>query len=97
MLPEGVDLVQTTLLGEALEHLSVAVIVAQESGVPVAANREACRLTGYTRRELLEVPVETLVGSNWLVCKDGSTAEVECRRLPTKVAGMDIFLFLLEA
>jgi PAS domain S-box-containing protein len=56
------DLVQVTLLGEALEHLPVAAIVAQESGSRVAVNLEACKLTGYTREELLALPIEELSG-----------------------------------
>ena len=56
------DLVQVTLLGEALEYLPVAVFVSQESGARVAVNLEACKLTGYTREELLAVPTEKLSG-----------------------------------
>ena len=48
------DAVQETLLGEALEHAPVGAIVLDEKGRYLAANREACRLTGYTREELLQ-------------------------------------------
>src|SRR4029453_641630 len=48
------DAVQETLLGEALEHAPVGAIVLDEEGRYLAANREACRLTGYTREELLQ-------------------------------------------
>ncbi len=48
------DLVQETLLGEALEHGPVGAIVLDESGRYLAANRLACKLSGYTREELLE-------------------------------------------
>jgi PAS domain S-box-containing protein len=48
------DLVQETLLGEALEHAPVGAIVLDEDGGYLAANRLACELSGYTREELLE-------------------------------------------
>jgi PAS domain S-box-containing protein len=48
------DLVQETLLGEALEHAPVGAIVLDENGTYLAANRLACELSGYTREELLE-------------------------------------------
>jgi PAS domain S-box-containing protein len=56
------DLVQVTLLGEALEHLRVAVIVAQEGDNPIAVNQAACELTGYSRDELLALPAAELSG-----------------------------------
>jgi PAS domain S-box-containing protein len=48
------DAVQETLLGEALEHAPIGAIVLDEAGRYLAANRMACRLTGYTREELLD-------------------------------------------
>jgi PAS domain S-box-containing protein len=48
------DAVQETLLGEALEHAPIGAIVLDETGRYLAANRRACRLTGYTREELLD-------------------------------------------
>jgi PAS domain S-box-containing protein len=48
------DLVQETLLGEALEHAPVGAIVLDENGSYLAANRLACELSGYSREELLE-------------------------------------------
>jgi PAS domain S-box-containing protein len=56
------DLLQVTLLGEALEYLDVAVLVADESGGRVAVNQAACELTGYKRDELLALPTEDLTG-----------------------------------
>jgi PAS domain S-box-containing protein len=47
------DLVQETLLGEALEHAHVGAIVLDETGRYLAANRLACELSGYERDELL--------------------------------------------
>jgi PAS domain S-box-containing protein len=52
--PAEPDVVQETLLGEALEHAPVGAIVLDEHGRLLAANRTACRLTGYPREELLE-------------------------------------------
>jgi PAS domain S-box-containing protein len=49
------DVVQETLLGEALEHGPMGAIVLDEQGRYLAANRAACRLTGYTRDELLRL------------------------------------------
>jgi PAS domain S-box-containing protein len=54
------DLVQETLLGEALEHAPAGAIVLDETGRYVAANRHACELSGYTRDELLEGGVSPL-------------------------------------
>src|SRR4051794_28559995 len=62
-MPTGTDdLVQMTLLGEALEHLRVAVIVAQDGERPIAVNQAACALTGYSRDELLGLPAAELSG-----------------------------------
>ena len=46
-------LVQTVLLGEAVEHAPVAILVADDEMRYVAANVTACELLGYTREELL--------------------------------------------
>ena len=46
-------LIQTSLLGEAIENGPVAVLVADEHGRYVAVNQAACRLFGYSREELL--------------------------------------------
>lgn len=48
------DVVQETFLGEALEHAPIGAIVLDEAGRYLAANRMACRLTGYERDELLD-------------------------------------------
>jgi PAS domain S-box-containing protein len=53
LAPAQQDLVQETLLGEALEHAPVGAIVLDEDGRYLAANRRACELSGYTREELL--------------------------------------------
>jgi PAS domain S-box-containing protein len=50
-------LIQTSLLGEAIEHAPVAVFVADEQGRFVAVNQAACVLLGYNRGELLQLSV----------------------------------------
>jgi PAS domain S-box-containing protein len=54
-------LVQIGLLGEAIDGAPVAVLVADELGRYVAANRYACELFGYTREELLRLRITDLV------------------------------------
>ncbi|MBA3843942.1 MAG: PAS domain S-box protein [Actinobacteria bacterium] len=46
-------LIQSPLLGEAMENGPAAVFVADEDGRYVAVNPAACMLTGYSREELL--------------------------------------------
>jgi PAS domain S-box-containing protein len=46
-------LIQSVLLGDAMEHAPLAILVADEEMRYVAANRYACELLGYTREELL--------------------------------------------
>ena len=50
-------LIQTSLLGEAVENGPVAVFVADEHGKYVAVNQAACLLLGYRREELLSLRV----------------------------------------
>ena len=47
------ELVQKSLVGEALDHGPVATFVADEEGRYLAVNAYACDLLGYTREELL--------------------------------------------
>ena len=47
-------LVQSILLGDAVEHAPVAILVSDDEMRYVAANQYACELLGYTREELLE-------------------------------------------
>jgi PAS domain S-box-containing protein len=60
LLSDPQDLVQETLLGEALEHAPIGAIVLDEHGRYLAANRLACELSGYTREELLAGGAHTL-------------------------------------
>ena len=50
-------LVQISLLGEAIDGAPVAVLVADDAGRYLAANRYACELLGYSREELLTLSV----------------------------------------
>lgn len=50
-------LIQTSLLGEAVENGPAAVFVADEDGRYVAVNQAACILLGYSREELLSMRV----------------------------------------
>jgi PAS domain S-box-containing protein len=61
-------LIQTSLLGEAIEHAPVAVFVADEHGRFVAVNQAACVLLGYDRGELLQLSVSD-------IAPDGSAEE----------------------
>ena len=49
---EAERIVQGTLFGEAVNAAAVATLLASDDGQYVAANDEACRLTGYSRSEL---------------------------------------------
>lgn len=51
------DLVQKSLVGEALEHGPVAIFVADDDGRYLAVNAYACELLGYTRSEFLDLRV----------------------------------------
>jgi PAS domain S-box-containing protein len=50
-------LVQSVLLGDAVEHAPVAILVADEEMRYVAVNATGCSLLGYTRDELLRLRV----------------------------------------
>jgi PAS domain S-box-containing protein len=56
-------LVQAVLLGEAVEHAPVAILVADEEMQYVAANATACELLGYSREELLGLKVTDVASS----------------------------------
>jgi PAS domain-containing protein len=58
------DLVQQTLLGEGADELRIGLIAYSEVGAYLAANQEACRLTGYPREELLALPFGALSGDS---------------------------------
>lgn len=91
-------LVQSTLLGELLEHANVGALAA-DSGRYIAANRYACELTGYGRAELIGRPVDELCrqeggGVIALGCKDGAAIDVGYRVVDAKLSGLSIVLSL---
>lgn len=101
-------LIQTSLLGDVLEQAEVAAFVIGEEGC-VACNLEACRLTGYSREELLELRGGELTSRPTFECivaakrkrgrvtirrKDGSRMRIEFRASRTAIAGMPFMLCL---
>jgi PAS domain S-box-containing protein len=101
-------LIQTSLLGEAVEHGPAAVFVADEEGRYVAVNQAACTLVGYTREELLAMRITDLSkstrkwdemratgdvsGTTELIRKDGSLAPFNYVAGATTVAGMPVYV-----
>jgi PAS domain-containing protein len=90
--------VQSTLLGELLEHAMVGALAA-DSGRYIAANEFACQLTGYERSELIGRPVGELCrqrgsGVIALGCKDGHPIEVSYRVVESELAGIPVTLGL---
>ncbi|MGZ8793303.1 MAG: PAS domain S-box protein [Gaiellaceae bacterium] len=60
MPAERIDLVQASLLGEALDRGPLLVFVADESMRYLAVNQLACETLGYTREELLGLRVDDI-------------------------------------
>ena len=54
------DLIQTSLLGEAIEHAPIGVFVADENMRYIAVNRAGSAMLGYERDELLGLLVTEL-------------------------------------
>jgi PAS domain-containing protein len=91
-------LVQSTLLGELLEHANVGVLAA-DSGRYIAANEYACELIGYDRAELIGRPVDKLCqqrgsGVTSLGRKDGEAIQVSYQVVDAKLAGIPVKLGL---
>jgi PAS domain S-box-containing protein len=57
-------MIQATLLGEALEHAALAVLVVDSDERVLAVNDYACELTGYSRAELLDRAARDLMSDN---------------------------------
>jgi len=101
-------LIQSSLLGEAVDNGPAAVFVADENRRYIAVNRAACALLGYDREELLALRVDdvaesapgwseleqggTVVGSAVLTCRDGSRVTFRYVAGETIVAGMPVFV-----
>jgi PAS domain S-box-containing protein len=60
---EAETLIQTSLLGEAVDTSPALVFVADEEMRYIAVNRTACETLGYTRDELLELRVPDVARS----------------------------------
>jgi PAS domain-containing protein len=91
-------LVQSTLLGELLEHANVGAVAA-DSGRYIAANEYACELTGYDRAELIgrrvdEICEQSGSGVSSLGCKDGAAIEVVYQVVDSDLAGIPVKLGL---
>jgi len=91
-------LVQSTLLGQLIEHADVGALAA-DSGRYIAANMYACTLTGYERAELIGRPVDELCrqsgsGVMSLDCKDGAAIAVGFRVVNATLAGLPVVLSL---
>ena len=85
-------LVQASLLGEAIDHGPVLVLVADDDGNYVAVNEYACELLGYTREELLEQTAPDPENLGMLRSKDGTPLELEHRTQMTQIAGMLLYV-----
>ena len=59
-MPAAEVLIQTALLGEAVEDGPALVFVADEQMRYIAVNQFACRALGYTREELLALHVSDI-------------------------------------
>jgi PAS domain S-box-containing protein len=91
-------LVQSTLLGELLDHANVGAL-AVDSGRFIAANEYACELTGYERSELIGRSVGELSHHGGkdvtaLRCKDGEEIDVVYREVDSTLAGLPVMLGL---
>ena len=91
-------LVQSTLLGELLDHANVGALAA-DSGRYIAANEYACELTGLARSELIGRPAGDLCrqhgsGVMKLTHKDGGAIEVSYHVSVTHLAGLPVMLGL---
>jgi PAS domain S-box-containing protein len=91
-------LVQSTLLGELLEHAHVGALAA-DSGRYIAANEYACELTGYARAELIGRPISDLCrqrgsGVIGLGRKEGGEIEVSYQVVDARLAGIPVTLGL---
>jgi PAS domain S-box-containing protein len=56
-MPAAETLIQTSLLGEAVDSSPALVFVADEAMRYIAVNQRACEVLGYTREELLRLTV----------------------------------------
>jgi PAS domain-containing protein len=91
-------LVQSTLLGELLEHANIGAVAA-DSGRYIAANEYACELIGCDRSELIGKPVADIcrrrgTGVAALDCEDGRKIQVSYRMIEASLSGIPVMLSL---
>lgn len=94
--PRG--LMMRALLGEAVDEARVGIVVYDETGQYLAANRAMCTILGYELEELLELRGETLSGSGRtkLRRKDGTTVEGRYIAAQTTIAHIDYYVSFFE-
>lgn len=91
------DALQETLLGEALEHAPFGALVLDDAGRYLAANRTACRLSGYERSELLELsPADLAIEPEVVAHRLGEMASGELEHGQTRMRCKDGTLISVE-
>ena len=102
------ELIQASLLGEAVDNGPVAVFVMDDDRRFLAVSRAACELVGYSREDMLGLDAAELggEGGRWdemrnrgaiagtasLRCKNGTTVEYRYVAGATTVAGMSVYV-----
>lgn len=102
-----VGLVQRALLGEIADTMQLGLLAWDGDGTYLAANEAACRLTGYTRDELLALrvgalgggvaaatPAQRHAGRATIVRADGGELEVEWVSVAARVATLPAMVSL---
>jgi PAS domain-containing protein len=94
--PRG--LMMRALLGEAVDEARVGIVVYDENGAYLAANKAMCGILGYDLDELLELVAEPLSGSGRtkLRRKDGTTVEGRYIAARTRIAHIDYSVSFFE-
>jgi hypothetical protein len=87
-------LVQSVLLGEAVEHAPVAILVADEEMRYVAANPTARYPEAEGEFEAM-IAAGELAGRTTVVCKDGSKRNLRHRSSETSIAGITYYVSVL--
>jgi len=98
---EAAALVHETLLGDGWQNATIGAAITDDDDRYVACNDAFCRLTGYSRSEIveptasLELTPDQTFGTGHIRRKDGTVVPVNYWRVPTKVAQADFYLVLL--